>query len=59
MLRYKPRNTFDLKTKSRAALSNPFATRHMWRVAIELWRMTLFLDTLNIGHFWTKFAFLN
>jgi len=27
---------------SKAALSNPFATRHMWRMAVQMWRMASF-----------------
>jgi len=36
---------------SRAALSNPFATRHMWRMAIKMWRVVLFPNTLKLGYF--------
>jgi len=36
------------------ALSNPFATRHIWRMAILMWRMTLILNTSKIGCFCTK-----
>jgi hypothetical protein len=36
------------------ALSNPFATRHMWRMAVLMWRMTLFLNTSKTEYFLKK-----
>jgi hypothetical protein len=31
----------DLHGPPRPALSNPFATRHMWRTAVYMWRMKI------------------
>jgi len=35
----------------KTALSNPFATRHMWRMAFKMWRMALFPNTKILGYF--------
>jgi len=45
----------QLSQYTREALSNPFATRHMWRTEVEMWRMDLILNTSKIEHFPTKF----
>ncbi len=39
---------------SNSALPNPFATRHMWRMTVLMWRMTLFLNTSKTVCFCTK-----
>ncbi len=36
---------------SSPALSNPFATRHMWRMAVLMWRMTLFPNNSKFEFF--------
>jgi len=36
------------KTNSKTSLSNPFATRHMWRMA-------LFPNTSKLGYFWINY----
>ncbi len=41
---------------SKAALSNPFATCHMWRMAILMWRMALCLSTSISESFWKKLS---
>jgi len=40
--------------KFKSALSNQCATRHMWQMAVLMWRMTLFLNTSKIGCFCPK-----
>jgi len=37
--------TLQSLTQSKTELSNTFATRHMWRMAFEMWRMASFSRT--------------
>jgi hypothetical protein len=46
------RRNANLSTST--ALSNPFATRHMWRMVVSMWRMALILNTSQLRRFWTK-----
>ena len=39
---WRPTKESSVAHHSKTALSNPFATRHMWRMAVLMWRMALF-----------------
>jgi len=46
------------RTRTKAALSNPFATRHMWRMAIQMWQMALLTNIKN-RMFWANNTKIN